>query len=215
MKRERGVCSAENGGIVVEDWTILFGNKTNSKDLPKCRNKRSKSILWRCNFTETAEWKRKGIASGGIMPKQQKGEYKYFVSFGVPEYPHQCSLASQTPGKASSTSPPKCSPCPTVDFVLYDNWGSSGAAPYVESSIPGHWWWLWSGGREGTEVWPVPVLCPGRASRGRFTARVTAITTECCLALKVSSHSSKVRESQKLFLIHNELPVNLQVQTFL
>lgn len=164
MKRARGVCSAENGSIVAEDWTILFGNKTNSKDLPKCRNKRSKSILWRCNFTETAEWKRKGIASGGIMPKQQKGEYKYFVSFGVPEYPHQCSLASQTAGKASSTSPPKCSPCPTVDFVLYDNWGSSGAAPYVESSIPGHWWWLWSGGREGTEVWPVPVLCLTRSS---------------------------------------------------
>lgn len=124
VKRERGVCSIETGSCIVEDWTILLGNKTNLKDLQMCRNKWSKSILWRWNLTKTVEWRGKGIASGGIMSKQQKGMSKYFVSFGFPKYPHQCSLPSPH--------------LPSWLFALCENWGSSGAAPYIESCDSGH-----------------------------------------------------------------------------
>lgn len=51
------------------------------------------------------------------MSKQQKGKSKYFVSFGVPKYPCQCSLPSQAPGLTSSNRSPKCSTSPTVDSL--------------------------------------------------------------------------------------------------
>lgn len=218
MKREKGVCSVENGSTIVEDWTILFGNKTNSKDLQKCRNKWSKNILWRWNFTETAEWRGKGIASGGIMPKQQEGEYKYFVSFGDP---HQCSLASQPQGKHHPPVPQSAPHVPQLTLPSMTTEAAQELLPTWKAPFQG------TGGGCGVVAgralrcdlfqscaWHVPVP-PWQSFQSRFTARVTAITTQCCLALKVSSHSSKVRESQKFFLIYNELPVYLQEQTFL
>lgn len=59
---------------------------------------------------------------------------------------------------------------------------------------------------------------PARDSESRFTARVAAITTECYFAFKIvirfiSLLWMGVRESQKSFLIYDELPVNLQLQS--
>lgn len=226
MNRERGVCQTETGNTIVEDWTILFDNKTNLKGLQKCRNKRSKSILRRWNITETAEWRGKENASGGIMSKQQKGKSKYFVSFGVHKYPHQCSLPSEAPGKAPSNSPPTlCCTSPTLTACLpwkLRQLRSCSLHWKLHSQHQGWLWERWQGGQLSCDlfqpwVWHVPLppclrLPEQVHSKSYSNYPPVLLETKNCHPIPLLGR--KVRESQKPFLMYNELPVNLQVQTF-
>lgn len=222
MWRGRGECARLRlGALWLRTGPLSLATKPTGKIYKSAEINDPKVFCEDENFTETAEWRGKGIASGGRMPKQQKGKSKYFVSFGVPKYLPQCSLPWQAPGKASSNSPPKCSTSPTADCLpSMKIEATQELLPMLKAPFQGTGGACGSGGREGS--WgmtcssPVPDrfhCLPARDfqsySKSYSNYHRGLFGTKNCHPIPLLG--MKVTESQKPFLMYNWLPVNLQV----